>query len=343
MAQPMLSDSGAMTDEQTVIGACCCNTTSFNKNECKPGCNERCCAVFCGQTGKNLNLCIEDSVSCCLCKEHDLFDQTLTGPYDKPDVCCILCHHERNLVKPWCLSGAKPCCKGYSDGCCLQKRVACPNDVDVPGMYACYTMKICNTDPFACDFQPPCATTLPPLSKDAQSASLEVADAIPGDEYLLCGLCCCLCTMYVPDSYTDAIGCSDESLHCLCYSNECKGCLLPKTPGPEVDELLLLAAGQTRVVKPPIAKGGPCCKGVTRIFCTVSKFAFPCDKEVPFVCAIAGSKVFERTIEGQMKFGDDKVIDPATGRKPMFSQIKTITPKSAKVKMAAEPQDMQRT
>ena len=94
---------------------------------------------------------------------------------------------------------------------------------------------------------------------------------------------------------------------------------------------MLLTSGQARVIKPPIMQGGPCCKGVTRTFCAVTKFAFPCDNEVPIVFAVFGCKLCERTINGECKFGDDKKVDPATGKKPLFSKVQTITPKSVKV------------
>ena len=79
---------------------------------------------------------------------------------------------------------------------------------------------------------------------------------------------------------------------------------------------------------------------MSRIGCTVAKFAFPCDKEVPCVFAIMGTKFVERTIDGQIKWGDDKAVDPATGKAPLFAKIQTITPTSVKV---PKEQGMQRT
>lgn len=94
------------------------------------------------------------------------------------------------------------------------------------------------------------------------------------------------------------------------------------------------------MIKPPVMSGGPCCKGSTRTFCAVAKFAFPCDDEVPFVVAVLGTKICERTIQGDFKCGDDKKLDVTTGKKPLFAKINTVTPKSVK---AANPEGMERT
>jgi len=328
-----------------VISACCCNTFSIDLNDCKPTFDKKCLAVLCGQTGKSLTLCLEDDQACCICPLHGMYDQILTGPTAKEDVCCILCHKECALVKPYCLSGEKPCCKGFSDGCCCQTRKACPCDADVPSMYAMYGIKCCNCAPFAVDCKP-CAK-LPPLSKSFQTKAVEVAEAQYTDEYLICAGGCCMCSMYIPETYSDAFGATDNSLCCFCYDNECKGCMLPKDTSREEPALLLGLSGQGRVIKPPIMSQGPCCKGVTRVFCSLTKFAFPCDAEVPFVVAVCGNKLCERTIHGKLQFGDDKKLDPATGKKPLFAKIQTVTPMSVKAtansKKYPEVEDMERS
>ena len=383
--------------EQLVWQACCCTIASFDVSDCSPTLDTTCLAKLCGQTGKSLACCVEQDVAYCLCPAHSLYDQILTGPTAKENVCCICCHQQATLVKPFCLSGEKPLCKSYSDGCCCQSRQACPCDADVPGMVAMYGIKCCDCGPFKCDVKP--CHKIPPLSEAMQATSVETSDATIGDEYLLFAYGCCICSMYIPDTYQDAFGFTDNSLCCLCCENELKGCMLPKElsreesastcshldpsatpcllvrchpslftrappakpPPPAAGcmrmpraassllqpacaaahpsacasalchTVMLLTSGQARVIKPPIMQGGPCCKGVTRTFCAVTKFAFPCDNEVPIVFAVFGCKLCERTINGECKFGDDKKVDPATGKKPLFSKVQTITPKSVKV------------
>ena len=136
----------------------------------------------------------------------------------------------------------------------------------------------------------------------------------------------------------DAFGFEDKSLCCLCCENDLKGCMLPKNRNDDV--LLLSQSGQGRVITPPIMKGGPCCKGVQRWGCTVCKFAFPCDQEVPMVLAVCDQKLFARNINGGFEFGDNKPINPATGKKPIFSKIVTRGAMSVKEpKMEAMSRD----
>lgn len=167
--------------EQCVYMACCCCINSFDLNDCKPTCDMNCCAILCGQTSKSYYCCLESTSAMCLCPQHPFFDQTLTGPTAKENVCCILCNKEINLVKPYCLSSERPLCKAYSDGCCIQTRQAFPCDSDVPGMCALYGIKCCDCAPFACDIKP-CAK-LAPLSKAAQASSTEVEEANISSEY----------------------------------------------------------------------------------------------------------------------------------------------------------------
>ena len=289
--------------ELTICAAQGCCITGFDASLCKPACDKKCVAMTCGQTSKSEVCCDSTSMSQCLCPSHVMFDDVLVGNTPKDEVLCVLCHREQLLVKPYCLSGEKPCCKGYSEGCCMQSRNAIPADDDVPRMCASYAIKCCDCDPFKIDFQP-CAK-LKPLSKEARSRSVEVEEAVMTDEYLLCAGCCWIWSMYIPESYTGAFGATDSSLCACCIENGCTACMLPKNAEEEV--LLLTSAGQARCIKPPIRKGGPCCKGTTRVFCSVMKFAFPCDQEVPCVLAACGYKCAERTIDGRFKWGDVSV------------------------------------
>lgn len=326
---------GGSMGEQTVISATCCTISSVDPSDCNPTWDMNCVAKLCGQSEKGSQCCFEGNKASCLCKQHELFAQTLVGNTPEEEVCCIAYHKEVNMVKPLCLSAERPCCKGYSDGCCCQSRYACPCDDDVPGMCAMYALKCCDCAPFKFDFQP--CVKLPPLSKDAQASAIEVEEAKMTEEFLICAGCCCLFTMYIPGSYTDAFGCTDDSLCCGCIDNGCQACMLPANKHENV--LLLCNSGQGRVISPPIAKGGPFCKGVTRTFFTVTKFALPCDKEVPCVCAVCGYKCFERTIHGQMQWGDDKKRDPQTGKTPLFAKIVTLQAASVKAVASAKVPD----
>jgi len=321
--------------EQIIWSACCCNVTSLLLHECKGPIDKAWCGRMCGCTSKSSVCCYQTDAASCLCRGHPLYESVLKS--DNPnDVCCIVCSGQKMIAKPFFLSGEKPCCKGSSDWLCFQSRDACPCDADVPPMCVSNGLKCCDccnpldNSKFRFDCVP-CAK-IAPVSKAAQAAAVEVETASIIDEFLLCAGCCCICSMYIPTTYAEAFGLEDTSLCCFCVENGCQACMLPKNKEEEV--LLLAQSGQARCIKPPIASGGPCCKGVTRMGFSVTKFAFPCDQEVPCVCAVCGQKVFERTIQGQFKCGDDKQILPATGRKPLFSKIVTRGAMSVK-----EPKD----
>ena len=86
------------------------------------------------------------------------------------------------------------------------------------------------------------------------------------------------------------------------------------------------------------------CKGVTRVCFTLNKFAFPCDQEVPCVCAILGYKVVERSVHtGKLEWGVRTPPDPVTGKMPLFAKISTVQPKSAKAVASGKiPEEMRR-
>lgn len=154
-----------------------------------------CANHVCGSTDKRLDCCIRKDSACCLCPAHDRFDEILVTDTPKEEVCCVVYSLQQAYVKPYCLSGEQPFCKGFGKCCCCSSRYACPYDNDVPQICAAYFIKCCNLDPCGVDIVP-CAK-LPPLAEENQAEAIEVEEATMSDEYLLCGNCCCICSMCV--------------------------------------------------------------------------------------------------------------------------------------------------
>ena len=78
---------------------------------------------------------------------------------------------------------------------------------------------------------------------------------------------------------------------------------------------------QGPVVKPPILSGGPCCKAVNRFGICTTKWAFPCDAEVPLALACCGIKCCEMAAGGDLVCGPSPcanatISELASGKKP---------------------------
>jgi len=298
--------------------ACCCTLTTIHMPKSM--------ASFCGQTSVALCCCFQDEYSACILPEHQDYDSLLQG--DKENVLCICTTGETAVVKPLCLRSERPCVKGVCNSCCCTNRAAIPSDADVPCMFAAYALKCCDLFPFA--FKPGCLVPAPPLAAVSRPESVEVEQAKIDDlEYLLCAFGCGMCTMYVPNSYVDAFGFTDRSLCCMTQSDT-RGCMLPAVR--DGYEILLVRGGQVKCIKPPILQGGPMCKGVSRSFCFLNKFAFPCDDEVPFALGCCGTKCAEKVPGGQVVWcKDERIVDPATGKMPLFPPL--AKPSVGSVKM----------
>ena len=156
---------------------------------------------------------------------------------------------------------------------------------------------------------------------------IQVEEAKMGSEYLLCSFGCGMCTMYIPDSRTDAFGLEDKSLCCCCAADQ-KFCMLPLDAHGY--DIVLIRSGQIKCIDPPCLRGGPVCKGVQRNFCSIVKFAVPCDEEVPFALACFGLKCAERKASGEIQWcKDDTPVDPTTNLKPMFPALSRREPPGA--------------
>lgn len=158
-----------------------------------------------------------------------------------------------------------------------------------------------------------------------ESVILEEAN-ISGLEYLLCSFGCGMCTMYIPETRTDAFGVECVRSLCCCCTADQKFCMLPKDPRGY--EIVLIRSGQVKCIDPPVLRGGALCKGVSRNFCTIAKFAFPCDEDVPFALAGCGVKCAERShTTGEIHWcKDDTPIDPHTGLRPLFPALSKREP-----------------
>ena len=105
-------------------------------------------------------------------------------------------------------------------------------------MCASVGLKCCDCAPFKTDFR--CCAETAPLGASAKSEPLEVEHAKVGDEYLICACFCDMCTMYVPETYTDAFGVTDKSV-CCCCENDTMYAMLPYNVAAY--DMLLLTSG----------------------------------------------------------------------------------------------------
>lgn len=214
-------------------------------------------------------------------------------------------------MKPLCLTNEKPCIKTTSVGFCCSGRCAIPEDGDTPRLCACYGIKCCGTQPFKCN--PACCEPIAPLPPTSMPDAVEVEEAQMNAEYILCAFGFGMCTMYVPDTRTDAFGMQNESL-CLCCNLEGRYCMLPKDAAGY--ELMLVQAGQCNLVKPPCLRGGPLYKGVARVFCSTVKFAVPCDYDVPFAVSLCSYKFCEKSPGSKCIWCQSPKLDPKVSQRP---------------------------
>ena len=277
--------------------------------------------------------------------------------------------------------------------------------LDAPCQIALYGAKCCTLFPFDAKFA--CCEATSPVPPSSMPDQVLVEEASMGKEFLICAFGCGMCTMYIPETRTDAFGIEDKSLCCCCAADQ-KFCMLPQDAGGY--EIVLCRAGQVttnanarqaalptlasrahaqrqrrsshctglrqtapdcpkypriapncpespriapyctilprsapsaeaalssrpparpaavcreqvKCVDPPILRGGPLCKGVQRCFFTITKFAFPCDAEVPFALACFGIKCAEKVPSGGIEWFKSEPVDPATGMRPMFPAL----------------------
>jgi len=299
-------------DEFLFLGDGCCNVVTLFKPADLANCL--------GNISKDLSCCVDSSSANCILKEHPMFDELIEG--EKEGVCCICNSGQTVLVKPLCLTNEKPCMKKSMVGCCCSQRCAIPGDVDTPRVCVMYGLKLCKCFPF--EFTGvQCCEPITPLPPTSMPEKLEVEEARMSTEYMICSGGCCMMTMYVPDTRTDAFGLEDKSM-CCCTSMDTRNCMLPKRA--DGYEMVLLQGGQIKVINPPVLNGGPLCKGVKRNFFTITKFAFPCDEEVPFAIACCGYKcAYKPPGEPVQWCNDDRVPDQNTGLKPMFPELAAQT------------------
>ena len=146
---------------------CICEEASCFKPEMSPAC--------CGIQDANLLGCIYAKQSACIMKGHNAFDSM--GGND--DTICIT-QIISSLVKPLCLEGSKPVCKGSSKGWCCSSRCAYPCDDDITPSFGCCFVQLCLCNPF--QFKPEPLRKVDPLvaliQTNALTLSLHAADTI---------------------------------------------------------------------------------------------------------------------------------------------------------------------
>lgn len=275
--------------EHLCMSCLCSEDTIF-----MPPLDRTCCAQY----SSDLNCCMFSKSSCCICKGHAAYDDMVDG---RDDIICIS-QGTSALVKPYCLNGTKPVCKSSMTGWCCSRRCALPCDSDVTSSCSVYGLKCCLCCPFKCE--PECLPARTPIPESAFGGySVDIAEANVSEEYLLCALGCCLCTMYIPNTYADAFG-QEATETCLCTECDAKANMLPKSP--DGYEILVQQMSTVSCVKPKT-----CVKGKSRQNCMVTKCAIPCDEEVPmslaccgFVCVGQSDKLkaptYLKTIEEQV-------------------------------------------
>jgi hypothetical protein len=230
-------------------------------------------AAYLGSYSDSLDCFSVSRSKCCIIDGHEHYE-TLVN--QRKDVICMS-QGASYYVKPMCLSGAKPMCVSTSSQYCCSSRMAFPPKEDVVSKrrianfcLQCYengapSIKCCTTE------------VKPMDSKVFGNEGIPYHKVKVSEEYIIFGCCCMMMTMFIPETFMDAMGAEHTERSCCC-EYDFKGGLAPDT----IDgfEVLIKSMWSCTCVKPTT-----CCKGVDRRGFTIIKYAFPPDQEVP--CSIA--------------------------------------------------------
>jgi hypothetical protein len=184
------------------------------------------------------------------------------------------------FVKPLCLTGEKPVCIDVSSGCCFSNRYSFPQKKEVVSKmrYAECGCQICEGGECAPKF---CTTDVKPIQSTAfGGVGVPMHKVKINEEYILCAACCCMTTMFIPETDADAHGVEDLT-RCLCCEEDIKISMAPEAPTDYA--VYINNVYQFACISPTT-----CCKGMARVSCMMNKYAFPCDDEVPFSIACCG-------------------------------------------------------
>jgi len=234
------------------------------------------CAACCGCYSDSLYCCAVSRSKSCICKGHDAYDK-LVGHRD--DVICMS-QGSSYFVKPLCLTGEKPVCIYVWSGCCCSQRESFPQKKEVVSKMRCayYGIQICEGGECA----PKCCTTdVKPIQSTAfGGVGVPMHKVKINEEYILCAACCCMATMFIPETDADARGCEVLDRR-LCCEMDMKFDMAPETPTDYA--VYINNIYQYACISPTT-----CFKGMARVSCMMIKYAFPCDDEVPFSIACCG-------------------------------------------------------
>jgi hypothetical protein len=109
------------------------------------------------------------------------------------------------------------------------------------------------------------------VATPAPSSNMESVDS--GDLLPISACCCAISSLYTV--YPDCIGCSGKGV-CCCIEGEGLQCKLPKVGVTDPRICCLLSKQNVNCVSPVT-----CMKGTSQSFCFDSRFALPCDDDVP--------------------------------------------------------------
>lgn len=236
---------------------------------------ESCAACF-GCYSDSLYCCAVSRSKDCIFKGHDAYP-TLVGHRD--DVICMS-QGSSYFVKPLCLTGEKPVCIKVSSGCCWSDRFSFPQKKEVVSKTRCALIGIqcCEGGECAPKF---CTTEVKPIQSTAfGGVGVPMHKVKINEEYILCAACCCMTTMFIPETDADAHGVEDLT-RCLCCEEDIKISMAPEAPTDYA--VYINNVYQCACISPTT-----CCKGTRRVSCMMNKYAFPCDDEVPFSIACCG-------------------------------------------------------
>ena len=234
------------------------------------------CAACCGCYSDSLYCCFVSRSKRCICNGHDAYDK-LVGQRD--DVICMS-QGSSYFVKPLCLTGEKPVCIDVCSCCCFSDRRSFPQKKEVVSKtrLAECGLQICEGGECA----PKCCTTdVKPIQSTAfGGVGVPMHKVKINEEYILCAACCCMTTMFIPETDADAHG-AEILCRYLCCERDIKICMAPETPTDYA--VYIDTVGHDACISPTT-----CFKGTSRISCMMNKCAFPCDDEVPFSIACCG-------------------------------------------------------
>ena len=252
-----------------LFSACLCSeNTIFMPGSCAACLGSYSDCLTCG--------CLVSRSKTCILRGHDAYP-SLVGQRDD-----VICMNQRSsyIVKPLCVTGEKPVCIYVSSECCCSERRAFPQKKDVvsKARLAGCGLQICEGGVYA----PKCCTTdVKPIQSTAFGGGVVPLHKVKiNEEYILCAACCCMTTIFIPESNADAGGC-ERLDRCLFIETDIKTCMAPETP---TDYAVII----DNVYRSACIWPTTCFKGMTRISFILHKYAFPCDDEVPFSIACCG-------------------------------------------------------